>query len=67
MGYQRNLIARKEGVLLDPVYSAKGLAGMIGLIEKTFFDSDKDVVFLHTGGAAALFAYGSQLAEQQAS
>jgi L-cysteate sulfo-lyase len=62
-----NLIARKEGVLLDPVYSAKGLAGMIGLIEKTFFDSDKDVVFLHTGGAAALFAYGSQLAEQQAS
>ena len=57
-----NLIARKEGVLLDPVYSAKGLAGMIGLTEQKFFDSKKDVVFLHTGGAAALFAYGNQLA-----
>ena len=57
-----NLIARKEGVLLDPVYSAKGLAGMIGLTEQKFFDRQKDVVFLHTGGAAALFAYGDQLA-----
>ena len=57
-----NLIARKEGLLLDPVYSAKGLAGMIGLTEQKFFDSQKDVVFLHTGGAAALFAYGNQLA-----
>ena len=56
-----NLIARKEGVLLDPVYSAKGLAGLIGLTEQKFFDSQKDVVFLHTGGAAALFAYGNQL------
>jgi len=58
-----NLIARQEGVLLDPVYSAKGLAGMIGLIEQKFFDADKDVVFLHTGGAAALFAYGDQFGE----
>ena len=57
-----NLIARKEGVLLDPVYSAKGLAGMIGLTEQKFFDRQKDVVFLHTGGAAPLFAYGNQLA-----
>ena len=57
-----NLIARKEGVLLDPVYSAKGLAGMIGLTEQKFFYRQKDVVFLHTGGAAALFAYGNQLA-----
>ena len=57
-----DLIARKEGVLLDPVYSAKGLAGMIGLTEQKFFDSQKDIVFLHTGGAAALFAYGNQLA-----
>jgi len=57
-----NLIARREGVLLDPVYSGKGLAGMIGLIEQNYFDTDKDVIFLHTGGAAALFAYSSQLA-----
>jgi L-cysteate sulfo-lyase len=55
-----NLIARREGVLLDPVYSGKGLAGMIGLIDQKFFDTKKDVLFLHTGGAAALFAYGNQ-------
>lgn len=55
-----NLIARREGVLLDPVYSGKGLAGMIGLIGQKFFDTKKDVLFLHTGGAAALFAYGNQ-------
>ncbi len=53
-----NLIARQEGILLDPVYSAKGLAGLIGLNEQHFFDHSKDIVFLHTGGAAALFAYG---------
>ena len=61
-----NLIARREGLLFDPVYSGKGLAGMIGLAGQNFFDSDKDVIFLHTGGAAALFAYGNQLAEHAA-
>ena len=55
------LIARQEGVLLDPVYSGKGLAGLVGLIGQRFFETDKDVVFLHTGGSAALFAYGDQL------
>ena len=55
-----HLIAQREGILLDPVYSGKGLAGMIGLIENIFFGSDKDVLFIHTGGAAALFAYQSQ-------
>ena len=61
-----NLIARREGLLFDPVYSGKGLAGMIGLAGQNFFGSDKDVIFLHTGGAAALFAYGNQLAENAA-
>ena len=56
-----SLIARREGVLLDPVYSGKGLAGLIGLVGQGFFETDKDVVFLHTGGSAALFAYGDQL------
>ena len=60
-----NLIARQEGILLDPVY-AKGFAGLIGLSEQNFFDHGKDVVFLHTGGAAALFAYGQQFGVQKA-
>jgi len=51
------LLAREEGVLLDPVYSAKGMAGLIGLIRNGFFKSDDKVLFLHTGGASALFAY----------
>lgn len=50
-------LARMEGVLLDPIYSAKG---MIGMAEEGFFDGEKDVVFLHTGGAMALFAYGQE-------
>lgn len=53
-------LARTEGVLLDPIYSAKGMAGMIGMAEEGFFDGEKDVVFLHTGGAMALFAYGQE-------
>jgi L-cysteate sulfo-lyase len=51
------LTARCEGILLDPVYSGKGMAGLIDLIRKGFFRRDDNVVFLHTGGAAALVAY----------
>ena len=52
-----NLMATKEAILLDPVYSGKGFAGLIDLIQKKHFkDSDK-ILFIHTGGAAALHAY----------
>nr|MDJ0957061.1 hypothetical protein [Arenicellales bacterium] len=43
--------------LLDPVYSGKGMAGLIGMIRKGELTSDDTVVFLHTGGSAALFGY----------
>lgn len=56
-----HLTARQEGVLLDPVYSAKGMAGLIGLIRQGFFKTTDKVLFLHTGGATALFAYEDQL------
>ncbi|MEM8950185.1 MAG: D-cysteine desulfhydrase [Pseudomonadota bacterium] len=52
-----DLLARHEGILLDPVYSAKGMAGLIDQIRKGAFDEEDNVVFLHTGGAMALFAY----------
>ncbi len=52
-----HLLAREEGILLDPVYSGKGMAGMIDLIRKGKFHKDENVVFLHTGGAVSLFAY----------
>lgn len=50
-------LARLEGLLFDPVYSGKGLDGFIDLIKKGYFDSMNNVVFLHTGGSAALFGY----------
>jgi L-cysteate sulfo-lyase len=51
------LLARTEGILLDPVYSGKGMAGLIDLVRKGRFDKAHNVVFLHTGGSAALFSY----------
>ena len=51
------LLARFEGILLDPVYTGKGMAGLIDLVRKGFFPKDSNVVFLHTGGSAGLFAY----------
>lgn len=51
------LLARTEGLLFDPVYSGKGLDGLISLIAKGYFDGMENVVFLHTGGSAALFGY----------
>ncbi len=55
------LLARLEGLLLDPVYSGKGLAGMIDLIGKGYFTGARDIVFIHTGGVAGLFGYSDQL------
>jgi L-cysteate sulfo-lyase len=58
------MFAELEGILLDPVYSAKGAAGMIDLIRKGHFAKDARIVFLHTGGAAALFGYDRALVAQ---
>ncbi|KNG92678.1 cytochrome C biogenesis protein CcmE [Pseudaestuariivita atlantica] len=51
------LLARTEGLLFDPVYSGKGLDGLIDLTRKGYFDGMENVVFLHTGGSAGLFGY----------
>jgi len=52
-----NLLARHEGILLDPVYSGKGMAGLIDLVRKGHFKKSENVVFLHTGGSVGLFGY----------
>lgn len=52
-----SLVARTEGVLLDPVYTGKGMAGLIDLIRKGYFRDQDNVVFVHTGGAQALPGY----------
>jgi L-cysteate sulfo-lyase len=51
------LAAEHEGLLLDPVYSGKAMAGLIELCRSGIFTRGQTVVFLHTGGAPALFAY----------
>jgi L-cysteate sulfo-lyase len=55
------LAGRLEALALDPVYSGKGLAGLIALVREGRWRQDENVVFLHTGGAPALFAYQSAL------
>jgi L-cysteate sulfo-lyase len=51
------MLASFEGILLDPVYSGKGFAGLIDLIRTGHFKKGENVVFLHTGGSVSLFAY----------
>lgn len=50
------LFARYEGLLLDPVYTGRAGAGLIGLIRSGFFKPGEKVLFWHTGGTPALFA-----------
>jgi len=56
------LLARLEGLVLDPVYTGKAMAGLIDLVGKGTFGRDETVVFVHTGGMPALFAYRSAFA-----
>lgn len=54
-------MVQSEGILLDPVYSAKTFAGLLGLLETGQIKKGQKVVLLHTGGQAALFAYQTEL------
>ncbi len=55
------LLARTEAILLDPVYTGKVMAGLIGMSREGRFRSDENVLFVHTGGAPALHAYEREL------
>jgi L-cysteate sulfo-lyase len=54
------LMASLEGILLDPVYTGKAMAGLIDLIRKGRFGKDETIVFVHTGGTPALSAYADR-------
>jgi L-cysteate sulfo-lyase len=60
------MLAREEGILLDPVYSGKAMAGMIDLIRKGELAACQTIVFLHTGGAVGLFGYTGYLEQSMA-
>lgn len=51
------MLAETEGILLDPVYSGKAMSGLIDLARKGYFAKGSKVLFLHTGGSPALYAY----------
>jgi 1-aminocyclopropane-1-carboxylate deaminase/D-cysteine desulfhydrase-like pyridoxal-dependent ACC family enzyme len=55
------LLARTEGLFLDPVYTAKGMAGLIAHIREGRIRSGQTVIFVHSGGLPALFAYSKEL------
>jgi D-cysteine desulfhydrase len=55
------MLARVEGILLDPVYTGKAMAGLIALVRRGTFKAGQRVLFVHTGGAPALYAYQSVL------
>jgi L-cysteate sulfo-lyase len=55
------IAAEQEGLLLDPVYTGKAIAGVIDLCRHGVFTKGQNIVFLHTGGSAALFAYEADL------
>jgi len=50
------LVARTEGIILDPVYTGKAMAGLIDLVRKGYFRNEDTIVFVHTGGIPELFA-----------
>lgn len=57
------LVAQTEGIFLDPVYTGKAMAGFIDLIHKGQFTAKDTVVFIHSGGIPALFAYDKEIAK----
>ncbi len=58
------LLAQTEGILLDPIYTGRAMAGLLNLIEQGYFTKDDNVVFIHTGGTPALFPYRRRFASK---
>jgi D-cysteine desulfhydrase len=56
-----SLFAQSEGILLDPVYTGRAAAGLLGLIRRGVIARGETVLFWHTGGQPALFAYTDEL------
>jgi len=55
------MLARLEGVLIDPVYTGKAMAGLIDLVRKGTFNKDENILFVHTGGSPALYVYMEEI------
>ncbi|HEY2810598.1 MAG TPA: D-cysteine desulfhydrase family protein [Rhabdochlamydiaceae bacterium] len=56
-----HLLAKEEGILLDPIYSGRAFGGLLYMMEKGYFTSSDTILFWHTGGSPALFPYAGTL------
>ena len=59
------LLAKKEGIILDPVYTSKGFAALLDYIKRGIIKKGENVIFMFTGGSPAVFAYNEELSKSQ--
>jgi L-cysteate sulfo-lyase len=57
------MLARSEGIFLDPVYTSKGMAGLVDMVRRGVIGTDETVIYVHTGGLPLNFAYNQELIE----
>ena len=55
------LLAKKEGIILDPVYTSKGFSALIDYVKKGIIKKNENVIFIFTGGNPAVFAYEEEI------
>ena len=58
------LLAKKEGIILDPVYTSKGFAALLDYIKRGIIKKGEKVIFMFTGGSPAVFAYNEELSKK---
>ena len=61
---EMKLLAKKEGIILDPVYTSKGFAALVDYIKKGIIKKGENVIFMFTGGSPAVFAYNEELSKR---
>jgi len=59
------LLAKKEGIILDPVYTSKGFSALIDYVKKGIIKKNQNVIFIFTGGSPAVFAYNKEIANSE--
>ena len=58
-------LAKKEGIILDPVYTSKGFSALIDYVKKGIIKKNQNVIYIFTGGSPAVFAYNNEIADSK--
>ena len=59
------MYAKKEGIILDPVYTSKGFSALIDYVKRGTIKKNQNVIFIFTGGNPAVFAYNNEIADSE--